>query len=163
VKNGRLVAVKIDGRYWLYCGVGTIELFTSPDLKTWTAVSGFKFEPRPGRFDSGLVECGPPAVLTPDGIVLLYNAMNAVGAEGDTALSADLYTCGWVSFDAKDPARQIARSDEPFFKPELSWEKTGQYTAGTTFIEGLVFFKGKWFLYYGCADKFVGVAVATPN
>jgi predicted GH43/DUF377 family glycosyl hydrolase len=50
--------------------------------------------------------------------------------------------------------------DQPFFKPELAWEKTGQYAAGTTFSEGLVLFKGKWFLYYGCADTFVGVATA---
>ncbi len=43
-------------------------------------------------------------------------------------------------------------------KPELPSEKTGQYEAGTVFTEGLVRFKGKWFLYYGAADSFVGVA-----
>jgi predicted GH43/DUF377 family glycosyl hydrolase len=32
--------------------------------------------------------------------------------------------------------------------------------SGTTFIEGLVLFKNQWFLYYGCADTFVGVATA---
>jgi len=34
--------------------------------------------------------------------------------------------------------------------------------AGTTFAEGLVYFHGKWFLYYGCADSLVGVVTA-PN
>jgi predicted GH43/DUF377 family glycosyl hydrolase len=34
---------------------------------------------------------------------------------------------------------------------------------GTVFIEGLVLFKGKWFLYYGCADSKVGVAVYDPG
>src|SRR5262249_55492562 len=45
-------------------------------------------------------------------------------------------------------------------KPDLPYEKTGQYAAGTTFAEGLVFFRGKWFLYYGCADSLVAVATA---
>ena len=31
------------------------------------------FSPRSGYFDSQLTECGPPAILTKDGIVLLYN------------------------------------------------------------------------------------------
>ena len=53
--------------------------------------------------------------------------------------------------------------DEPFIKPELAFEKSGQYVAGTTFIEGLVPFKNKWFLYYGTADSFVGVAVYDPK
>ena len=50
----------------------------------------------------------------------------------------------------------------PFIQPALPWEKTGQYAAGTTFIEGLVLFRGKWFLCYGCADSFVGVAICDP-
>ena len=43
------------------------------------------------------------------------------------------------------------------------FEKSGQYVDGTVFIEGLVFFKGKWYLYYGCADSMVGVAVYDPQ
>jgi predicted GH43/DUF377 family glycosyl hydrolase len=50
--------------------------------------------------------------------------------------------------------------EKPFFQPELPWERTGQYAAGTTFAEGLVYYKNRWLLYYGCADTFVGVAIA---
>ena len=46
-------------------------------------------------------------------------------------------------------ASLLARTDKPFFKPEQPWEQSGQYAAGTTFAEGLVFFHDKWFLYYG--------------
>ena len=53
----------------------------------------------------------------------------------------------------------LDRLDDPFYKPEADFEKSGQYPAGTVFIEGLVPFKGKWYLYYGCADSFVAVAV----
>jgi predicted GH43/DUF377 family glycosyl hydrolase len=41
----------------------------------------------------------------------------------------------------------------------MPFEKTGQYAAGTTFAEGLVFYQRKWFLYYGAADSRVGVAI----
>ena len=45
----------------------------------------------------------------------------------------------------------IERLDTPFICPSLPHEISGQYKAGTTFIEGLVYFKDKWFLYYGTA------------
>jgi predicted GH43/DUF377 family glycosyl hydrolase len=98
-------------------------------------------------------------VLTPAGIVLIYNGKNGDPAtDGDPSLADGVYTCGQALFAADDPSRLIERLDQPFFKPELPWEKSGQYIAGTTFAEGLVHFKDRWFLYYGCADTFVGVA-----
>ena len=51
----------------------------------------------------------------------------------------------------------------PVLKPELPYEKTGQYAAGTTFAEGLVYFRNQWFLYYGCADSLVAVATAPAS
>ena len=62
-------------------------------------------------------------------------------------------------FDKNDPTKYITRLNKPFFQPEADFEKSGQYPAGTVFIEGLVNHQGKWFLYYGCADSFVAVAV----
>ena len=70
------------------------------------------------------------------------------------------YSVGHVIFDINDPEKIIERSDTCFMKPTLPHEVSGQYKAGTTFAEGLVFFQGKWFLYYGTADSFVGVAVS---
>ena len=160
VKGGRIVTAKIDGKYWLYYGEGVIRLLTSPDLKTWTSVPKVALAQRPEKYDSGLAECGPPALLTDKGIVLLYNGKNAGGAKSDPKLKPGVYADGQALFDAKDPTKLLSRTDAPFFQPELDWEKTGQYAAGTTFIEGLVLFKGKWLLYYGCADTFVGVAIA---
>ncbi|GAB3417595.1 hypothetical protein [Niabella aquatica] len=37
------------------------------------------------------------------------------------------------------------------------------YPAGAVFIEGLVYFKNKWFLYYGGADSRVGLAIFYPQ
>ena len=116
-------------------------------------------DPRDGYFDSELTECGPPAILTYDGIVLLYNAKNAGGDNRDKRYTANTYCGGQALFDAKSPERLVDRLEEPFFKPEADYEKSGQYPAGTVFIEGLVYLNGKWYLYYGCADSRVGVAV----
>jgi predicted GH43/DUF377 family glycosyl hydrolase len=166
--GGRLVAAKIKGKYWMYWGEGTVRLATSEDLIHWTPVedaAGKAIEvlgKRAGRFDSAFPEVGPPPVLTGDGIVVLYNGKNDPNT-GDPALGPNAYAAGQALFSADDPARLIARSDHPFFQPELPFEKSGQYAAGTTFVEGLAFFKTKWFLYYGCADSMVGVAVYDPG
>jgi len=164
LRGGNLVAARINGKYWMYWGDGPVHLATSSNLIDWEPLetAGGKLfvalDRRDGHFDSAIAEAGPPAVLTDRGILLFYNGENAA-VHGDPRLSADEYSAGQALFDARDPTKLVARTDQPFFQPTMSFEKTGQYVAGTTFIEGLVPFNGKWFLYYGCADSFVGVAI----
>ena len=160
VSDGRLKAAKINGKYWMYWGEGRIACASSDDLIHWE-MGKVVLPPRRGKFDAVLAEAGPPAVLTDKGIVLLYNGKNS-STTGDTSLSEGVYSGGQALFDAKDPAHLLARTDKPFYKPEAPYERTGQYAAGTTFLEGMVLFQGKWFLYYGCADSFVAMAVWDP-
>ena len=89
----------------------------------------------------------------------MYNGKNSGGPGRDRRYTANSYCAGQLLFDKDDPTRLIGRLDEPFFVPEASFEKSGQYPAGTVFIEGLVYHEGNWFLYYGCADSRVSVAV----
>lgn len=165
ISDGRLKAVKIDGKFWMYWGEGAIHLATSPDLVHWTPLEDAKgspeelLKPRPGLFDSFFPEDGAPPVVTRHGIVVFYNGKNA-GEGGDPKLGGGAYAVGEALFDAANPSSFKAQLDQPVLWPELPWEKTGQYAAGTTFGEGLVLFHGKWFLYYGCADSLVGVAIA---
>lgn len=160
LSGGRLVAARIDGKYWMYWGEGTVHLATSDDLIRWTPLEDAGgalvdvLAKRPGHFDSGFPEVGPPPLLTGRGIMVLYNGKND---------RTNAYAAGEALFDALDPRRLIARLGKPAFKPMLPWEKTGQYAAGTTFAEGLVYFRGKWWLYYGAADSLVGVAVAAAQ
>lgn len=162
----RCIAAKIHGRYWMYWGEGQIHLATSDDLVHWTPVTDANGKPkvlmraRKGKFDSGLPEVGPPPVLTRDGIVLLYNGKNADDADRDRSLAAGTYAVGQALFAADDPARLLKCTDKPFFAPQLPWERSGQYAAGTTFAEGLVLFHNRWLFYYGCADSRVGVAMS---
>ena len=165
LKDGRLIAAKIAGRYWMYWGEGAIRLATSDDAIHWTPVEDMHgnlvefMKPRPGHFDSTFPETGPPPVLTSAGIVVLYNGKNA-SEGGDPSLGPGAYAAGEALFEAANPARLLDDTGKPVLKPEQPYEKTGQYAAGTTFAEGLVFFHKKWFLYYGCADSLVAVATA---
>jgi predicted GH43/DUF377 family glycosyl hydrolase len=118
--------------------------------------------PRSGHFDSTFPETGPPPVLTGAGIVVLYNGKNAVTG-GDRDLGPDAYAAGEALFDQDDPKHLIEQTERPVLKPEMPYEKTGQYAAGTTFAEGLVYFHDQWFLYYGCADSLVGAVTASAK
>jgi len=164
-KNGKQVALKINGKYWMYWGEQFINLAWSENLTDWYPTEIEKgelkriVETRPGKFDSDLTECGPPAVLTDKGILLLYNGKNATTEKADPSLPKGMYSVGQILFDPKNPGKVLSRSDAPFLKPSLPHEISGQYAAGTTFAEGLVWFHEKWFLYYGTADSFVGLAV----
>jgi predicted GH43/DUF377 family glycosyl hydrolase len=159
----RLVAAKVDGKYWMYFNVPDVLVATSDDLLSWTIVEDDNGRPlkvlsaRPGYFDSWLVEAGPPAMLTEHGIVLIYNAGNSA-RYGDPRVPARTYTAGQALFDARNPVRLLARTGVPFLQPSEPYEKSGQYREGTTFAEGLVHFKGRWMLYYGTADSRVAVA-----
>lgn len=168
VEGDRLVATKVDGKYWMYFSVPFVFIATSDDLINWTPVRDDRgdllrvLEPRPGYFDSWLVEPGPPAIITEHGIVLVYNAGNS-GNYGDPEFAHRLYSGGQALFDAENPMRLIGRTDKPFIWPEKEYERTGQYVEGTTFLEGLVPFQGKWFMYYGTADSRVAVLVWDPS
>jgi predicted GH43/DUF377 family glycosyl hydrolase len=152
----------------MYWGELHVYAATSSNLVDWVPVVNADgtlkelISPRKGYFDSELTECGPPALLTSKGIILFYNGKNKPGDDGDKRFNANSYCAGQALFDKNDPSKNITRLDVPFMRPMASFEKSGQYPAGTVFIEGMVYFKKKWFLYYGCADSRVGVAIYDP-
>jgi len=161
----QFVATKIDGYYYMYFGDTSLFMARSTDLKSWEVLEdGEKrtplqvLTPRPGYFDSRLVEPGPFAVLRPEGVVLIYNASNAKGFN-HTDLPDFTYAAGQALFDAKEPWKLIDRTDQHFIAPETDFEKIGEVNQ-VVFVEGLVYFKGSFFLYYGTADSKIGVAVS---
>ena len=169
MKNNKPVLAKLKGKYWMYWGEHFVNLAWSDNLIDWNPLLDTNGSlkktmiTRPGRFDSDLTECGPPALITDKGILLLYNGKNDTRQNSDPSLPKGTYSVGRVLFNLNDMETIINRPDTPFLKPSLPHEITGQYTAGTVFAEGLVYYKEKWFLYYGTADSFVGVAVSGKN
>jgi beta-1,2-mannosidase len=162
-ENGKAVAVRINGKYRMYWGDTNIFLAVSDDLINWTPVETqdgklqIAFGPRLKKFDSDLVEPGPPAMLTSNGIVLIYNSRN-IPSKGDTSLAEGTYTTSQILFDQTDPGKVLERMDTYFMKPEKPYEKSGQVNQ-VCFAEGLVNYKNKWYLYYGTADSKIAVAV----
>ncbi|RAJ08236.1 putative GH43/DUF377 family glycosyl hydrolase [Chitinophaga skermanii] len=169
LEKGKQTIAKVNGKYMMYWGEHFINIATSTDLINWEPTLDKDNElaacvrTRPYHFDSDLTECGPPAVITDKGILLLYNGKNKPGEGRDTNYTANTYAAGQILFDKNDPSKVIGRLDTPFFVPSAPFEKSGQYPAGTVFVEGLVMHNKKWYLYYGCADSRVAVAIFDPS
>lgn len=155
-KSGAIVPEKIKGKYWMYF-LGTSSdgkdqggLASSVDLLHWTEETQTPALPvRAGAFDSRVAEPGPAPIVTPDGIVLIYNG-------ADEKL---VYRTGIAVFDRKDPRKLLWRTEKPIFFPEEDWEKTGQ-VPNVIFVEGMVKQGSRYLFYYGGADKYVGIAEA---
>jgi len=159
----KLIAEKLNGKYWMYFGDTDLFIATSDDLVKWEPMKDEEgnwlkvLSPRAGKFDSDLVEPGPPAMVTDQGILLIYNSKNKKEI-GDQNLANGTYAAGQALFDIKNPTRIVARSDHYFFAPDKPYEITGQVN-NVCFLEGLSQYKGKWFLYYGTADSKIAVAI----
>ncbi len=166
-EGNKVVATKINDKYWMYWGDTDIFAATSDNLIDWTPLENEEgkpldvFGPRKGEFDSRLVEPGPYALLTDAGILLLYNSMNLdKGVEGHyAALPGGTYTAGQILLSSADPTKALNRTRSYFLQPDKPYELTGQVNH-VVFIEGMAYFKEKWFLYYGTADSKIAVAVA---
>ncbi|MFO7824788.1 MAG: glycoside hydrolase family 130 protein [Cyclobacterium sp.] len=163
-QGDKIIARQIAGKYWMYFGDTDLFLAHSEDLLHWVPLEtdgALKpvMKPRPGYFDSRLVESGPYALLRNEGIVLLYNGMNLEeGQELDPSLPPGAYSAGQALFDGDDPSKLIDRSETYFMTPEEPYEIEGQVNL-VCFIEGMVPYNGSWFLYYGTADSKIAAAV----
>jgi len=185
-EGDRMIATRIHGKYWMYWGEAEIYAATSDDLIRWSPVEmevdakkGLFLDdqgawrerwqrgrqvlkpvmlPRPGRFDGALVEAGPQAVLTDQGILLIYNGCNA----GDPDLPPGAYTAAQTLFDPLDPTAVIRRDKHPFLIPDQAFELEGEIP-NVCFANGLAHFQEHWLLYYGAADKYVGVCASPAD
>ena len=112
-KSGAIVPEKIAGKYWMYF-LGTtpdnndqMGLASSTDLLHWTDATDAPVLPvRAGKFDSRVAEPGPAPLVTPKGIVLIFN-----GADDKL-----VYRTGVAVFDRNDPRVLISRTDDASFR-----------------------------------------------
>lgn len=174
-KSGAIVNEPINGLYHMYFGDSFFYHATSPDLRNWTALPAEQYFAAPLLpWENRLIEPGPAPIKTLDGRwILIYNGMTT----GRIGYPKDQYSVGQMLIDPSGAFRPnltvpegtyqpalrdgpIARIENPLLVPEGQDEQKGQVNQ-VVFAEGLVQFKGKWFLYFGQADSTLGVATLT--
>lgn len=150
-KDACIFPEKINGKYFIVHRSGDdIDSAFSPTLDfdglTW--IEEYRWiSPRPGMWDSKKIGMAAPPTKTEKGWVLFYHGISAKDG---------FYRVGAILLDLIDPTKIIARSDDPLFEPETSYEKEG-HVPNVVFPCGVILLEDKFFLYYGGADKVVGV------
>lgn len=121
----------------------------SEDIMDWESKpSHLLITGRPGSWEEKIGGAAPP-ILTDEGWLMLYHGV----ADGGCAH----YSIGALLLDKDNPLKVIARLPEPILEPEEWYELDGFYK-GCVFPTGNVLVDGVLYVYYGAADRFVGVA-----
>lgn len=144
-KSFALFSQKINGKFVGLVGDKNVSLAYSDDLIDWKIEKKPLLRTRPNSFDSHLVETGPPPFLHNDKWHVIYNSSDKTS-----------YNVGLCILEKNDPSNVIYRSEKPFLSPRESWEKFGKVN-NVVFATGLATINDKMMLYYGGADKVVGV------
>ena len=155
IKAGVIVPENINGSYIMYflgekkAWETSIGIAFSKDLIRWKEpVDKPVIAPRKGYFDSKGTEPGATPIIMKNGILLIYNGWD----------EEHIHKTGWVLFSKDDPTKVIGRCKKPIIEPVLDFERKG-FVDNVTFAEGVIFFKGMWYLYYGAADKYIGLVM----
>jgi predicted GH43/DUF377 family glycosyl hydrolase len=93
------------------------------------------------------VGAGPPPLLTDAGWLLIYHGVD----------NSRVYRAGAVLLSEKDPTKVIARLPYPILEPEREYERIGDVNM-VVFPEGLVQIGDEILIFYGAADKVIGLA-----
>ncbi len=104
-------------------------------------------EPRKGMWDSKKIGLSSTPHKLPEGWLMFYHGICDDG----------IYRMGAALLDLEDPTHVISRNNEALFEPEMDYEKVGEVN-NVVFPCGSVIRGDDVFIYYGGADKVVGVA-----
>lgn len=143
---------KVGGKYFILHRIGTdicADDLDSLDFKTDAVNKCIRiFGPRPDMWDSEKVGITAPPIRTKQGWILLYHAVSK---------HHHTYRIGAVLLDLKDPTIVLSRSADAIFEPEELYEKEG-IVGNVVFPCGMVVRDNLLYIYYGGADKVIGVA-----
>jgi len=148
---------KVGGKYmmlhrpmnWVGAHYGTfhpgIWLAMSDDLLEWGASR--LLAKAELAWEGGKIGTNTPPIKTARGWLTLYHALGLDGR----------YRVGALLLDTHDPTRVIGRSHQPLLEPEEPYELEGYYN-GCVFPCGKVLIEDTLYVYYGAADRCVGLA-----
>ena len=149
-KDCCLFEEKIGGAY--YClhrpsgialGGNFIWLATSPDLLHW-GDHHCLIRTRAGHWDSARVGAGAAPIKTEAGWLQIYHGADA----------QHRYCLGAVLLDLENPAKVLARSEEPLLEPVQDYETRG-FFGNVVFTNGHLIDGDTITMYYGASDEVI--------
>lgn len=151
-KDAVLFPEKIDNKYIMYHRPMNqdpmgIWIAYSEDLIHWheqkeIMVPEYKWE-------NNKIGASPPPLKTEIGWLLFYHGVDQNA----------MYQVGVALFDLNRPDRLIGRYPHSIFEPQERYELQG-LIPNVVFPCGAVEYNGNYYIYYGAADKVIGVAIA---
>lgn len=153
---------KVNGKFamlhrpkeWIGEEYGTVRpaiwLRFADDMLVWNEPSHLLMKGIEGTWEEKIGGSTPP-IKTDKGWFMLYHGVENGGL--------GYYRVGAVMLDLDDPTKVIARTKDYIMEPEHDYEIDGFYK-GCVFPTGNVVVDGTLYVYYGGADRFVGVATA---
>ncbi len=163
-RDGVLFPEKIGGRYAMLhrptawtgprygCSRPSIWIAYSDDLKNWDygeGDDGLLMQPE-NAWEEAKIGAGPPPVKTEAGWLLIYHGVD----------NSHVYRVGAALLDARDPRRVLARTGEFLMQPREQWEKYG-IIPNVVFPTAVVLRPdGELLIYYGGADRVIGLALS---
>jgi len=157
-KDAALFPRKIGGKYWFLHRAGG----SSSGADIWIdAVDDLNFDgktkflggkvlmrPRDTAWDSKRIGGTSPPIETKYGWLLFYHGISKRTSH---------YNVRAALLDLKDPTKVLYRTHDPLLEPEMPYEQNG-IVSNVVFPCGSVMINNDLYVYYGGADKFVGVA-----
>lgn len=156
---------KINGKYamlhrpkqWIGaeygCDYPSIWIRYSDDLMVWEEKSTLLLSGINGTWEEKIGGSTPP-LRTDDGWLLIYHGVEN-GGNG-------YYRVGVALLDLEDPTKVISRLEDWIMEPEHDYEIEGFYK-GCVFPTGNMIVDNILYVYYGAADKYVGLATCDIN
>lgn len=163
-RDGVLFPEKIGGRYamlhrpssWVGPGWGTeqpsIWLAFSDDLVAWDygEGAGYMLISPQTEWEGAKIGAGPPPVRTQAGWLVIYHGVD----------TRHVYRVGAALLDLHDPLRVLARTEDFLMEPVEEWERVGVIPNVVFPTAAVPTAEGELLIYYGAADRVVGLAVA---
>ncbi|RTY86233.1 glycosidase [Flavobacterium sp. RSP15] len=156
---------KINGKYamlhrpkqWVGyqygCEYPSIWIRYSDDLMVWDEKSILLMTGKKGTWEEKIGGSTPP-LKTKKGWLIIYHGVEN-GGNG-------FYRVGAALLDLNDPTKVIGRLEDWIMEPEHKYEIEGFYK-GCVFPTGNVIINETLYIYYGAADKYIGLATCNIN
>ena len=151
-KNACVLPEIINGKYYIFHRFyPCIWIDAVDDLNfgenDWVKGSAW-IKPRSDKWDSRKIGIAGPPIKTDHGWLLIYHAIT----ESDRH-----YRLGAILLKLDNPTQTLARTDYYLFEPRLEFELDGQED-DVVFSCGSVVIDDNLYVYYGGADKSIGIA-----